>query len=52
MPSDCVGKLTDGVTTINVVVKTDRFSLVECRPGAPIMQSGQTISYAAHDDGD
>src|SRR5262245_30197293 len=52
VPWDCVGQLTDGSQTIAVTVKTDRFSLVECRPPAPVQQTGQTASYFPHDDGD
>jgi Protein of unknown function (DUF1566) len=48
VPADCVGTLSDGVSTINVVV-------LDCTPvsaaPSPVPQTGQTASYAAGDDG-
>src|ERR1043165_7879761 len=50
VPSDCVGTLTDGVQTVQVTIKTDKkSSFVECRPGAPVMQTGQTVTYTPND---
>jgi len=51
MPWDCAGKLSDGTTTVNVAIQTNRPDL-ECRAPAPVAQTGQTVSYSAHDDGD
>jgi hypothetical protein len=47
LPSDCVGKLSDGVTTIQVGVGG-------CTTGtrAEVAATGQTTSFAAGDDGD
>jgi hypothetical protein len=48
VPKDCVGTLSDGKTTIDVAV-------LACTPVstaiAPVPKTGQTTSYAAHDDG-
>src|SRR5215471_17721309 len=48
VPSDCVGTLGDGVSTIEVIV-------LDCTPvsasPAPVPRTGQTTSYAAGDDG-
>lgn len=48
VPADCVGTLSDGVSTIDV-------SLSNCTPVtatlAPVPKTGQTTSYAAGDDG-
>src|SRR5262245_4364823 len=48
VPADCVGTLSDGVSTIQVVV-------LDCTPvsaaPAPVPRTGQTTSYAARDDG-
>jgi hypothetical protein len=48
VPADCVGTLSDGKTTIEVVV-------LDCTPvsaaPAPVPKTGQTTSYAAGDDG-
>jgi hypothetical protein len=51
MPWDCTGNLSDGTTTISVLVKTPR-PAIECRAPAPVAQTGQKTSYAPHDDGD
>jgi len=51
LPWDCTGILSDGTTSVNVVVKTTRPDL-ECRAPAPVAQTGQKTSYFAHDDGD
>jgi uncharacterized protein DUF1566 len=48
VPADCVGTLSDGVSTIDV-------TLLDCTPvskaPAPVPRTGQTTSYAAGDDG-
>src|SRR5688572_9348695 len=48
VPNDCVGTLSDGVSTIEVTV-------LDCTPvsaaPAPVPRTGQTTSYAAGDDG-
>jgi hypothetical protein len=48
VPADCVGTLSDGVSTIQVTV-------LACTPisavPAPVPRTGQTASYAAGDDG-
>src|SRR5215471_18842580 len=48
VPTDCVGTLSDGVSTIQVVV-------LDCTPisaaSAPVPKTGQTTSHAARDDG-
>src|SRR5215831_9628931 len=48
VPTDCVGTLSDGVSTIQVIV-------LDCTPvsvaPAPVPRTGQTTSYAARDDG-
>jgi hypothetical protein len=48
VPHDCIGELSDGVSTINVQV-------LDCTPvsaaPAPVPRTGQTTSYAASDDG-
>jgi hypothetical protein len=48
VPADCVGTLSDGVSTIDVAV-------LDCTPVsaalAPVPRTGQTTSYAAGDDG-
>ena len=38
MPADCVGKLSDGVTTIDVV-------LASCTPTGAVLETGQTTCY-------
>ena len=47
MPADCVGTLSDGASTIDVVV-------LDCTPvsaaPAPVPRTGQTTSHAARDD--
>jgi Protein of unknown function (DUF1566) len=49
VPGDCIGELSDGVSTINVQV-------LGCTPvsaaPAPVPKTGQTTSFAAGDDGD
>ncbi len=48
VPADCVGTLSDGVSTVEVVV-------LDCTPvsvaPAPLPRTGQTTSYGAGDDG-
>jgi len=48
VPGDCVGTLSDGASTIEVVV-------LDCTPvsaaPAPVPKTGQTTTYAAGDDG-
>ncbi len=47
VPADCVGTLSDGVSTIEVAV-------LDCTPvsaAAPVPRTGQTTSYAVRDDG-
>src|SRR5258705_1077642 len=48
VPADCIGSVSDGVSTINVQV-------LNCTPvsaaPAPVPRTGQTISSAAGDDG-
>ena len=48
VPHDCIGELSDGVSTINVQV-------LDCTPVATsttkVLKTGQTISYATGDDG-
>lgn len=49
LPADCVGALSDGASAIEVVIAS-------CMPAlnrflAPVPQTGQTMSYAAGDDG-
>jgi hypothetical protein len=48
VPADCVGTLSDGVSTIDV-------TLLDCTPVSkapvPLARTGQTTSYAAGDDG-
>ena len=48
VPADCVGTLSDGTSTIDVVV-------LDCIPvsaaRAPVPRTGQTTTYAAGDDG-
>jgi hypothetical protein len=51
MPWDCVGTLSDGPNKIAVVVKTS-IPLSQCRPAAPVPQTGQHTSYTPGDDGD
>lgn len=50
MPYDCVGALSDGTTTVNVIIKVPKQSL--CRPASPVPQTGQTSSFSPGDDGD
>lgn len=48
VPSDCIGELGDGVTTINV-------QLLGCTPvsqGGGVLKTGQTHFFATGDDGD
>lgn len=49
VPADCIGVLSDGVSTINV-------QLLDCTPAgsaatAPVPKTGQTTSFAPRDDG-
>jgi hypothetical protein len=48
VPNDCIGTLSDGVSSIEVAV-------LDCTPVtafvSPVPRTGQTTSYAAHDDG-
>ncbi|HEY6999536.1 MAG TPA: hypothetical protein VH851_16480 [Candidatus Binatia bacterium] len=48
VPNDCVGTLSDGVSTIEVAV-------LDCTPvsaiRSPVPRTGQTTSYATGDDG-
>jgi len=50
MPWDCVGNLSDGTTSIDVIVKVPK--QVTCRPASPVPQTGQSLSYTPGDDGD
>jgi len=50
MPWDCVGALSDGTTTVNVIVKVPKQSM--CRPASPVPQTGQTTTFTPGDDGD
>jgi hypothetical protein len=50
MPWDCVGTLSDGTATINVIVKVPSQSL--CRPASPVPQTGENTSFTPGDDGD
>ena len=47
LPQDCVGELSDGVTTVDVVIAgcTTQVS------GGGVLKTGQTISFATGDDG-
>jgi len=49
VPADCVGTLSDGVSTIDVLVLD--CTTVSVAP-APVPRTGQTTSYATGDDGD
>jgi hypothetical protein len=51
MPWDCVGTLSDGTAKIAVVVKT-AIPLSQCRPAAPVPQTGQRTSFSPGDDGE
>jgi len=51
MPWDCVGTLSDGTQKISVIVKT-AIPLSQCRPAAPVPQTGQRTTYTPGDDGD
>ena len=48
LPQDCVGELSDGVSTINVVISGCTTHVVS----GSVLKTGQTTSYAAGDDGD
>jgi hypothetical protein len=48
VPADCVGTLSDGKTTVDVVVLA---CATVSAAGAPVQRTGQTTSYAARDDG-
>jgi hypothetical protein len=48
LPQDCVGTLSDGVTTIQVVVSG---CTTEQVIGGGVLKTGQATSYAAGDDG-
>jgi hypothetical protein len=50
MPWTCVGSLSDGTTSVDVIVKVPKQSI--CRPASPVPQTGQTTSYTPGDDGD
>ena len=48
VPGDCIGELSDGVSTINV-------QILGCTPVSQdggVLKTGQTTSYATGDDGD
>jgi len=45
VPADCVGTLSDGVSTIDVAISG-------CPPPTELPATGQTTSYTAGDDGD
>lgn len=51
MPWDCVGTLTVGANKVAVVVKT-AIPLSQCRPAAPVPQTGQRATFTPGDDGD
>lgn len=50
MPWDCVGTLSDGSTSVNVIVKVPKQAM--CRPASPVPQTGQTSTFTPGDDGD
>ena len=47
---DCVGSLSDGTTTVDVIVKVPKQAI--CRPASPVPQTGQTNTFTPGDDGD
>ena len=49
VPADCIGSLSDGVSTINVQVLN--CTPVSAAAPAPVPKTGQTISFATGDDG-
>lgn len=49
VPADCIGSLSDGVSTINVQVLN--CTPVSAAAPAPVPKTGQTMSFAAGDDG-
>lgn len=50
LPIDCVGKLSDGVSTIDVVIRG--CTTQQVISGGGVLKTGQTTSYAGGDDGE
>ncbi len=49
LPQDCVGELSDGVTTVDVVIAGCTTEQVS---GGGVLKTGQTTTFATGDDGD